>query len=62
MGGSDNIEQIVYRAWEDADICRDCIARLSGCELSADQCELAGSLAHTIRRFCQAKENPALAV
>jgi len=48
----ENVEGMVYRAWEDVDICRDCIARIDGCDLPVSECELAKSFALAIKRFC----------
>ena len=57
MFTAENVESFVYRAWEDVDVCRDCIARINGCDLPVKECELANSFAHAIKDFCL-KQNP----
>jgi hypothetical protein len=58
MFTADNVEGFVYRAWEDVDVCRDCIAKINGCVLSVNECELANAFAHAMKDFCL-KQNPA---
>jgi len=58
MFTKENVESFVYRAWEDVDLCRDCIARINGCNLSLKECELANSFADAIKKYCL-KQNPA---
>lgn len=58
MFTEENVESFVYRAWKDVDLCRDCIARISGCNLPLKECELANSFAHAIKNFCLG-QNPA---
>ena len=53
MFTEENVEGFVYRAWEDVDICRDCIARINGCDLQVGECELAKSFAHAMKDFCK---------
>ncbi|MFC1978910.1 hypothetical protein ACFLVP_02880 [Chloroflexota bacterium] len=52
MFTEENAEGFVYMAWEDADMCSDCIARINGCDLQVSECDRAKYFARTMKGFC----------